>query len=164
MSRVALVAIDTVIIVAVHAVSGYAAHRLSPTWLERDRRLFAERAWEQGGRFYSRRLRIRRWKRLLPEAGDVFAGGFNKARLTSRRSDFLERYVRETRRAELAHWLMLAVMPAFFFWNPWYAGVLFQVYGVAVNVPCIASQRYNRARLVRVLARRYSTSGRDRFT
>jgi Glycosyl-4,4'-diaponeurosporenoate acyltransferase len=35
----------------------------------------------------------------------------------------LERFAAETRRAELAHWLILAASPWFFLWNPWWLGL-----------------------------------------
>ena len=47
----------------------------------------------------------------------------------------------------------LAIAPLFFLWNtPWLAGVMV-LYGVAANLPCLITQRYNRARLLRILDR-----------
>ena len=154
MNNVVLVMVDVVAWGVIHASTGYIVHRLPPTFFERDGWLFRSRRWEAGGRFYVRRLAIRRWKRRLPEAGDLFAGGFDKRTLRGSDDEYLAAYVRETRRAELGHWLAVLPAPLFFFWNPWYAGVIFQLYAVAANGPCIASQRYNRLRLTRILKRR----------
>ncbi len=150
----AAVAVDAAAWLLVHVGAGYLVHRLPARMLEQDRWLFRVRRVEDGGRLYVRLLHIKRWKRFLPEAGDAFRGGFNKATLAATDDAYLQTYVRETRRAELGHWLTMAPAPLFFLWNPWYVGVLVQGYAVAVNGPCIASQRYNRIRLQRVLARR----------
>ncbi|HVF32677.1 MAG TPA: hypothetical protein VM933_06540 [Acidimicrobiales bacterium] len=152
MSKPLLVLVDVVAWGAIHAATGYLVHRLPARRLGRDTWLTRPRAWEGDGRFYVRRLRIKRWKRLLPEAGALFAGGFDKKRLTGGRDPaYLLAYVRETRRAELGHWLAAAGAPLFFLWNPWGVGIAMLVYAVAANGPCIAAQRYNRLRLARVL-------------
>jgi glycosyl-4,4'-diaponeurosporenoate acyltransferase len=90
----------------------------------------------------------------LPEAGSFFPGGFPKRTLGDRGSPHLERFVVETRRAELTHWVVLAAGPVFFLWNPWWLAVVMVVYALVANLPCIFVQRYNRARLERVLAYR----------
>jgi glycosyl-4,4'-diaponeurosporenoate acyltransferase len=155
LSRPATFASDVVAWGLIHASVGYFVHRLSPDRFAADNWLWRERAVEDGGRLYVRRFRIKRWKRLLPEAGDVFRGGFNKRRLAATDDAYLTRYVGETRRAELGHWLTMAPAPLFFLWNPWPVGVLMTfAYAPLVNGPCILSQRYNRIRLQRVMARR----------
>lgn len=139
--------------VVVHVALGYAAHRLPVARFAGDGWLYRSRRFEDGGRFYARALRIERWKDRLPEAGAFFGGGFSKRRLGRPDPARLRRFVAETRRAELAHWLMLAAGPLFFAWNPPAVGAANLAYAVAANLPCIAAQRYNRARLLRVLAR-----------
>jgi glycosyl-4,4'-diaponeurosporenoate acyltransferase len=129
---------------------GYAAHRLSADTLARDG-LLRLRAVERGGRVYERRLRIKAWKDALPEAGSLFRGGLSKRRLTGHDRAHLEQFGRETRRAERTHWGILLLSPVFFAWNPWWLALAMVAYGVAANVPCILVQRYNRARLERLL-------------
>jgi glycosyl-4,4'-diaponeurosporenoate acyltransferase len=135
---------------AVHAGSGYAVHRLPLSRLQHDRWLLRPRAVERGGRLYARRFHIQRWKDHLPEAGALFAGGVSKRQVTRD----LDRFVAETRRAEYGHWLAIAGTPVFALWNPPVGLVLMTLYSVAVNLPFIAIQRYNRQRAQRVLARR----------
>ena len=147
----ALVAVDVVAWGVVHASTGYLVHRLPARTFERDRWLWRERAVEGGGRLYVRVFRVRRWKRWLPEAGDLFRGGFDKSRLRSRAPEYLRRYVQETRRAELGHVLAAAGSVLFFLWNPWPLGLFMVLYGVVANAPCVISQRYNRIRLRRLL-------------
>jgi glycosyl-4,4'-diaponeurosporenoate acyltransferase len=152
-SNVVIVLIDAGVWATWSALCGYAAHRLSPARLSRDNWLFRIRRFEAGGRFYERWLRIRRWKDRLPDAGELFRGGVSKRRLVAHDRGRLERFAAETRRAELAHWLILAAAPWFLLWNPWWLGLAMVGYGIVANVPCLAIQRYNRARLLRMILR-----------
>jgi glycosyl-4,4'-diaponeurosporenoate acyltransferase len=147
-----VVAVDVAAWAAVGVAAGYAAHKLPLRRLDHDGRLTRLRAFERDGRWYERRLRIKRWKGRLPEAGDLFAGGFSKRRLAGAGPDDLRRFAAETRRAELTHWWVLAAGPLFVLWNPWWLALVMVGYGVAANVPCLVVQRYNRARLLRLLA------------
>ena len=135
-------------------VTGFFVHRLPLSRLARDSWLTRPRAFEDGGRFYERRLHIRRWKDKLPEKGDLFRGGFSKRHIHSRSDEFLERFEAETRRAELVHWMNAAAGPLFLLWCPWYLGLVMIVFGWVAHLPFICIQRYNRARLERTLARR----------
>ena len=143
-----------------HAATGYAAHRLGHHRLAHDGPLLRPRAFEAGGRWYRRRLHIHRWKDRLPEAGALFAGGVSKRELPSRDAAGLRVLVRETRRAELTHWWAMACSPLFLLWNPPLPAALLVAYGVLVNVPFIAIQRYNRFRTLPLLARLERREGR----
>ena len=136
-----------------HAATGYAAHRLGDQRLAQDGPVLRLRAFEAGGRWYRRRLRIHRWKDRLPEAGAVFEGGISKRELPARDVEGLRTFVRETRRAELTHWWAMACSPLFVLWNPPLAAALLVAYGVLVNVPFIVIQRYNRSRTLPLLDR-----------
>lgn len=154
LSLPAVVAVDVLAAVAVQVSAGYLVHRLPARRLAGGGWLFRARAVEADGRLYERVLHIRRWKPRLPEAGAVFRGGFDKARMGRRDDAFLTTYMVETRRAELGHWLAMLPAPLVLVFNPWYAGLVVQLYALGVNGPCIAAQRYNRLRVERVLRRR----------
>lgn len=149
----ATIAVDVVAWGVFHAGTGYAAHRLGERGLARDGWLLGPRRFEDGGRFYRRALRIHRWKDRLPEAGALFDGGVSKRELPARDASGLALFVRETRRAELAHWWAMACAPLFLLWNPPLAAALLVAYGVLVNLPFILIQRYNRFRTQPLLAR-----------
>jgi glycosyl-4,4'-diaponeurosporenoate acyltransferase len=151
--NVVIALIDAGVWASWSALCGYLAHRLSPARLSRDTWLFRLRGFEGDGRVYERWLRIKRWKDRLPEAGDLFRGGVSKRKLSVRDREHLERLAVETRRAELTHWLILTAAPWFFLWNPWWLGLAMVGYGIVANVPCVAIQRYNRARLLRIIRR-----------
>jgi len=96
---------------------------------------------------------IRLWKRWIPDAGGVLPGGVSKASLVRRDLNTLRRLVLETRRAELVHWLLLAAVPLTALWLP-PSGLLVNVlFALAFNLPCLLLQRWNRARLQRLMSR-----------
>lgn len=127
--------------------------QLPHEWFQRDIWLTAPRPWEREGRLYRDRFAIRKWKRLLPDGASWF-GGFAKKSLPTPHGAHLTRFLLETRRAELAHWSMLACLPLFFLWNPAWARWVMTLYALGANLPCILAQRYNRLVLARVTATR----------
>ncbi len=141
------------------AVVGLVGHRRPLASFAVERWWSRARAVEREGKLYEERLHIRAWKDRLPEAGAVFAGGFAKRQLLDPdrglggRRAVLERYVVETRRAEWVHWVIPAATPVFLVWNDGWVAPLMVLYAVAANGPCLVVQRYNQARLQRVLAR-----------
>jgi glycosyl-4,4'-diaponeurosporenoate acyltransferase len=130
------------------AVTQLDARRFDPrAWL------FRERGRERAGQLYQRLFRIEAWKRLLPDGAALFRRGFRKKRLGNRSPEYLARFRVETCRSELAHWIVVGFAPLFFLWNSPAVGLLMIAYALLANLPCILTQRYNRCRLNRVLAR-----------
>ena len=122
---------------------------------------FRARHWERDGEFYVRIVRIREWKRYLPDGARVLGQlGFPKHRLADTSAAYLTRFIAETCRAEWVHWLILASSPLFFLWNKPVVGTLMVAYAAVENLPLIAAQRYNRLRMMRVLARRQAADAR----
>jgi glycosyl-4,4'-diaponeurosporenoate acyltransferase len=156
LSKPVLVLVDIGAWAVFHSVSGYAVHRAPHRWFEHDTRLTRPRRWERGGRTYQR-LGIRRWKDHLPEAGGLFRGGVSKRRIPAGEGG-LQRFAAETRRAEWGHALCAACSVLFVLWNPLWIAAVMVGYGVAVNAPFIAVQRYNRLRVNRALGRRANRS------
>ncbi len=151
-----LVLVDAAAWFLISLVVGYTAHRLPDRRIDHDTALTRLRPWEHGGRVYERHLRITRWKDAIPEAGNLFGGGYDKRSVS--RAD-LTRYLLETRRAEYTHWGILLAAPLFALWNPWGLWLAMVAYAVIANAPCLLIQRYNRARVLRILARRASGPG-----
>jgi len=141
------------------AAVGYSAHRAPADWFAADDFLTRGRPAEHDGAWYRDRLRIERWKDHMPEAGAAFPGGFAKRGVGVRDPETLRAFTVETRRAEYAHWAMAAGVVITIAWNPWWAAPVNVSVAAGSNLPCIAIQRYNRARLLRILRR--STSERD---
>ncbi len=121
--------------------------KISEHLLSSDRYLFRERRWEQGGRFYRRMFKVDRWKHLLPDGAAVTKSGYRKKRLTDFSSENLERFLTESCRAELTH--LLAILPFWLFGLIGPPRLIFYMlfYALAVNLPCVIVQRYNRPRI-----------------
>jgi glycosyl-4,4'-diaponeurosporenoate acyltransferase len=153
------VVVDVVLWAVISTATGYLAHRAPVSRFDHDGALTRLRGFEDGGRWYERHVAIKRWKGHLPEAGGLFRDGFSKRSLRSASVDQLERFVVETRRAEVTHWILVAAGPFFVLWNPWGLALVMVAYAVVANVPCLVIQRYNRARLLRVLERARGRSG-----
>ncbi len=116
--------------------------------------LFRIRHWEQNGRIYQP-LGIKRWKEWLPDGAGLYQDGFRKKRLDLHAVDelYLKRFILETCRAELVHWVIIGLIPLFFIWNPIEVAVWMIPFGLAVNLPCLITQRFNRPRLDKILQR-----------
>jgi glycosyl-4,4'-diaponeurosporenoate acyltransferase len=132
--------------------SGWLVNRVPLRCLDHDGWLTRPRPFEDRGRWYDRHLRVRWWKDRLPEAGGWFRGGVAKDRIRSFRTEDLERLTAETRRAEWVHWANVGFGFTFAAWtDPPVAGIMV-AFGLATHLPFVIVQRYNRARLLHVLA------------
>jgi glycosyl-4,4'-diaponeurosporenoate acyltransferase len=88
---------------------------------------------------------------LLPDGGLWVGSCFTKRHILDHDPAYLRRFALETRRSELAHWSMALCFPLFYFWNPPWAKAVMTFYALGVNLPCILTQRYNRARVEGIL-------------
>jgi glycosyl-4,4'-diaponeurosporenoate acyltransferase len=131
----------------VYGVVRIPTHRFNP-----DGWLFRTRGWEKGGNLYQDCFKIKKWKESLPDGAPLLGNrGFPKKKLQEKTPEYLKSFLRETCRAELTHWLTLLFAPLFFFWNPLWVGFFMIFYALAENLPLIMAQRYNRARLRRII-------------
>lgn len=115
--------------------------------------LYRQRIWERGGKTYKARLKVNKWKRLLPAVAAVVKGGLRKKHLGNADAAYVRRFILETCRAEFTHWVIFLFSFIFFLWNEWWIGLIMVAYGLATNMPCIVTQRYNRMRLGKMYAR-----------
>lgn len=136
-----------------HLFLAWAGLKLPVRMFGHDGKITRLKRWEDHGRIYDRLFAVRRWKGMLPDGAAWFAGGFPKGQLSSRTPAYLDRFLSETRRGELVHWIVLCCVPLFLIWNPLWAWGINVLYALLVNVPCIVTQRYNRGRLAAIAAR-----------
>lgn len=155
-----VVGLDAAVWAGWSAVVGYTAHRLPRARLDHDNPFTRLRGWERGGRVYER-VRIRRWKDVVPELGGAFRGGVSKRSLAARRTGALADFAVETRRAEMVHWAIPLVTPVFVLWNPPWLFAAMVGYAVVANLPCLVIQRYNRGRVLRVADRRARSNSKE---
>ena len=119
-----------------------------------DSYFFRTHRFEKEGRIYDHIFRVSRWKHLLPDGGAILKKrGFKKKKLEGHSKEYLNRFLVESARGELTHWLAILPFWIFGFFTPpqviWYM----LVYALLVNLPCIIAQRYNRPRIKKFLKR-----------
>lgn len=107
--------------------------------------------WEENGQFWNHHFHVRKWKDSLPDSSSIFKTAYNKKEMKRTNLESLEKFIIETQRAELAHWLSMLPAPLFFIWNPAWAGWIMVIYAFLANFPFIIIQRYNRPRLLNLL-------------
>ncbi|MFC4991653.1 hypothetical protein [Rubritalea tangerina] len=156
MSNLTIILINAIGIPCTHLAISCLCTRLPLKYFSKPRIFLKTARWES--HFYKHFLRVHRWKHLLPDGGAWFAG-FKKSTLSHHSSQYLERFLFETQRSEICHWLQMPAIATFALWTPapWHLVIL--VYAIASNLPSIIIQRYNRARLNNLLLR---LRGQDR--
>ncbi len=114
---------------------------------DHDSCIYRIRGFEQKGSLYKKYFAVHKWKKYLPDGGIVFNGGYSKKHLIGLSENDLNKYLIESRRGELTHWLAIIPFWVFGFFAPPYIIPIMFVYAVAINMPCIITQRYNRPRI-----------------
>lgn len=144
------IAIDIAVWLVIHLGVGMSTARMRPDSFNPESWLYRQRTWERGGKTHKSLLKVKKWKRLLPDGVAVFKGGFRKKHLGDADAAHIRGLIVETCRAEFTHWVILLFALIFFLWNDWWIGLIMVAYGFAANMPCIITQRYNRIRLRRL--------------
>jgi glycosyl-4,4'-diaponeurosporenoate acyltransferase len=101
--------------------------------------------------FFVKVLKIRVWKKVIPDGATIFNEGFKKKKLLGTQKDYLTLFILETRRAEYSHLLQIFPAVIFFIFNSFFVSMIMVVYALAFNVPLIILQRYNRLRFLTLL-------------
>jgi glycosyl-4,4'-diaponeurosporenoate acyltransferase len=127
--------------------------KLPDRFFSHDSWLYRSHAWEKSGQVWQKVFKVKYWKERLPDGAAIIGKGFVKKNLQNNDAEFLMRFVLESRRAELTHWLAMAPAVLFFLWNPVWVGIIMIIYAVFANAPCIIAQRYNRPRFLRTASR-----------
>lgn len=129
---------------------GWIAMSFPERWLNPAGWLFRERRWENGGEPYQKIFHVKNWKDKLPYGGSLFQDQFSMKEIGEKTAENIERWMIETCRSELTHWI--AILPGFLFflWNKWEIGFVMVVYALLFNLPLVLVQRYNRPRLCRL--------------
>ena len=114
--------------------------------------IYRTHSWENNGEIYNKIFKIRKWKKFLPDGGAIMKG-YKKKHLDNMSRENLEKFLVESCRAELQHWISIFPFWIFGFFAPARVMIYMLIYAVAVNLPCIIAQRYNRPRIVKLLVK-----------
>lgn len=146
--------IDNILIfIFLSLINTFVSIKLPESFFNYKNLLFKEKAWEKKGYIYQHLFRVRRWKNILPELSDFLKSIFPKKQIMKFRLDYLYRFVLETCRAELAHWCIITSSLIFTLWNDLVMSVILIFIALALNLPFIIIQRYNRPRIINIIVR-----------
>lgn len=113
--------------------------------------MFRERKWENGGTVYQKLFNIKKWKDRLPELGDFVGRIFPKKKLPSFNVEYLKKYIIESCRSEMCHWMIvLSVIVFSSLFNEEMENFML-ILAVILNVPYIMIQRFNRPRIINAM-------------
>jgi len=118
---------------------------------KKDGWLYRQRKYEANGAFYEKILKIRWWKKWIPDGATIFNEGFKKKNLQGTQKYYIQNFIEETRRAEYSHILQIFPCVTFFIFNEFSIATIMVIYALAFNLPLIWLQRYNRFRFQRLL-------------
>lgn len=145
-----IILINVLLWLIIHLLGAYIPSKFNAAFIQKFLWLDSVKQWEMN--IYEK-LKIKSWKEKLPDGGDWTKGGIKKKHINIRSKEGRERFLLETKRAELSHWLQILPAPIFFTFNEPLAGVIMIIYAFSFNTPFIMIQRYNRYRLNRCLSR-----------
>lgn len=143
-----LIAENLIIILLWHLLVLFLCKVLKNGFFNYTKYMYKEKYWEDNGFFYSKRLKIKLWKDLLPQY--ISKGGFSKKSLDSLSLEYVDRFILETCRGEWAHRKCMLVSIVLLLINRLMAGLFWGSLVVFVNLPFVCIQRYNRIRFLRI--------------
>jgi glycosyl-4,4'-diaponeurosporenoate acyltransferase len=143
--------LDVVAWIFFHLGIGFCSSKIPIGKFDPDQRFFQTFPWEKGGAIYQKLFRVRSWKKFIPQGSALYKNAFSLQHLTTKDPAYLERWLRESIRAEFCHWVM--ILPGFFFvmWNDVVGSWLVMAYALITNLVPIVLQRFNRPRMRRML-------------
>ena len=113
---------------------------------------FRSHPFERDGQIYEKVFKVKSWKHRLPDGGGLWKKrGYKKRHLEDLSEENLERFLLESCRAELTHWLAISFFWVFGFFLSASVTGLMLIIALLGNLPCIIAQRYNRPRFLRLL-------------
>lgn len=152
--------LDVIVWILLHLGIGFYSSKIPAERFNAERRFYRSFPWENGGRIYQKLFHIRTWKSLLPNGSKLRKGAFSIKNLPSLDLPYLERWLRESIRAEFCHWMMVIPSVFFFLWNSAPMGWAMVAYAALNNFFPIAAQRFNRPRVRRFLEQARQGPGR----
>ncbi len=152
LDTVGTVITDILAWIAFHLSIGYLSSKIPLNWLKPERWFFQTFAWEKGGVIYDKIFSVRSWKKIIPNGSALYKGAFSIKHLPTSDINYLHRWLKESVRSEICHWLMIIPGLFFFLWNSVSAGWINVLYAILNNLVPIILQRYNRPRMRKLLA------------
>lgn len=116
--------------------------------------------WEHGGRIYNK-LKIKTWQNKLPDMSKICTKIMPPKKMVSTDRDRIIVMLQETCIAEITHVvLILLSLECLEIWDG-IGGIICTVIYIAANIPYVIMQRYNRARLQKLIDREDRVMSRE---
>jgi glycosyl-4,4'-diaponeurosporenoate acyltransferase len=129
----------------------YLCSRIPDHWLDPGGRFFHAFGWEKEGQLYEQLFHVRTWKQHIPNGGKLFDKNLSLESLPRRDPADLLRWLKESIRAEICHWLLILPGFLFFLWNPRFAGWVMVLFAFLFNIGPVVLQRFNRPRMRKLI-------------
>ena len=157
-SETEVVITNLLLMIAWHLGVLVVCKKLNASFFDARKFLYSPKKWEQEGKFYTKVLKIKKWKDKLPQY--VAKNGFSKRSLNFKMidKDYLETFIVETCRAEWNHLMGCMYWIVSIFVNSSLYAFVFSLIPIFANLPFIMIQRFNRIRLCKWVKRKYSRS------
>ncbi|MHA6253256.1 glycosyl-4,4'-diaponeurosporenoate acyltransferase CrtO family protein [Oceanobacillus sp. CAU 1775] len=136
-----------------HFFISYLCFLIPIDFFKKDLSGFRIAGWEKDGALWNNIFHVKKWKKHLIDGSSIVKQSYNKSNLHGTKKYALAEFAAETKRAELTHWLLIPPALLFFLWNPMWAGWVMVAYALIANLPFIITQRYNRARIEKIIMR-----------
>lgn len=134
-----------------HLSIGYCSSKIPLGWIDPNHWFFQTFSWEKGGEIYQKLFKVRSWKRFIPNGSRLYRNAFSIKNLPTNEIMYLERWLIESIRAEICHWVMILPGFLFFLWNNVTLGWTMVAYACLNNLVPIVMQRFNRPRMRKLI-------------
>ena len=141
--------IIAIIVMLWHYISFKIVSCQENSYFYREDNTFNEMFFLKKEKIYENIFRIKYWKDKIPQY--VSKNGFSKKKIESFNLDYLKKFISETYRAEINHFLCCLIIPFLFFGEYKMISIVVSLLIILGNVPCILIQRYNRFRIRRII-------------
>ena len=112
---------------------------------------YKQKKWENNGKWYDKTLKIKKWKNVIPQ--HIGKDGFSKRHFESLSIEYIDQFILETCRGEWNHKYCTIYSIIAIIISPFWYGLFLGLITFIFNLACIAIQRYNRIRLLKVKLR-----------
>lgn len=154
-SNINIILTNILLMIFYHLAVLWLCKNINYKFFNPERLLYKAKNWEHNGRFYIKYLKIKKWKDYLPQY--ISKNGFSKRNLlsiTKLDTRYINNFILETCRAEWNHFVCCLYFLISFTINPMPYALIFSIIPIAVNLPFIIIQRYNRIRLKKLTNKR----------
>ena len=133
-------------------IASLISHLIPDRYYWADSAFYRSHHFERDGRIYSEIFHVNKWKHPLPDGATIWnKKAFRKKKMANFSPETLDRFLVESARAEMTHWLAILPFWVFGFFTPPSVIFIMLIYALMANLPCIIVQRYNRPRVKRIL-------------